>query len=61
MKNSTSFLKDRNLLVVGLGKTGVSVINKILGLSHSITGIDSNPVLDLKGLGHREGFPPDGD
>ncbi len=61
MKISTSFLKDKNLLVAGLGKTGVSVINKTLGLSRSITGIDSNPGLDLKNLGLREDLPPEGD
>lgn len=42
-------VKNKNLLVIGLGKTGVSVIKKLLGSCSSITGIDSNPELNLEG------------
>lgn len=59
MKNSASFLRGKNLLVIGLGKTGISVINKTLGLSGSITGIDSNPGLNLKSLDLVEDYHPD--
>ncbi len=41
-------VKHKNILVIGLGKTGLSVIKKILDFASSITGIDSNPDLNLK-------------
>ncbi|MFA5015096.1 MAG: UDP-N-acetylmuramoyl-L-alanine--D-glutamate ligase [Actinomycetota bacterium] len=41
-------VKNKNLLVIGLGKTGISVIKKLLGSCSSITGIDSNPGLNLE-------------
>ena len=41
-------VKNKNLLVIGLGKTGISVIKKLLGPCSSITGIDSNPELNLE-------------
>lgn len=45
MKRDTRFLRDKNLLVIGLGETGTAVINKIHPFCNSITGIDSNPSL----------------
>lgn len=41
-------VKHKNILVIGMGKTGLSVIKKLLDFESSITGIDSNPDLDLK-------------
>lgn len=49
MGRDTRFLKGKNLLVVGLGETGVSVINSIYPFCSSVMGIDSNPNLNLKG------------
>ena len=48
MDKSIDFFKDKNILVVGLGRTGISVIEKMHGLSRSLTGADSNPSLQLK-------------
>ena len=48
MGEKADFVKNNNLLVIGLGKTGISVIKKILDLCSSITAIDSNPGLDLE-------------
>jgi len=47
MEERFSLVKNKNLLVIGLGKTGISVIEKVLDLCSSITGIDSNPELNL--------------
>ncbi|MDD5600733.1 MAG: UDP-N-acetylmuramoyl-L-alanine--D-glutamate ligase [Actinomycetota bacterium] len=44
----TDFMKKYNLLVVGLGKTGVSVIKKVSDLCSSIIAVDDNPYLDLE-------------
>ena len=49
MDRNINFFKDKNLLIVGLGKTGVSVLNKMHSISRSIIGIDSNPNLKLQG------------
>ena len=49
MENRFDLIKDKRLLVIGLGKTGLSVIKKLIDFTSSITGIDSNPYLDLKG------------
>ncbi|MFZ3386427.1 MAG: UDP-N-acetylmuramoyl-L-alanine--D-glutamate ligase [Candidatus Hydromicrobium sp.] len=49
MEKKFNLVKDKNLLVVGLGRTGISVIEKILNFCCSITGIDSNPGLNLEG------------
>lgn len=49
MEKKFNLIKDKNLLVVGLGRTGISVIEKILNFCCSITGIDSNPDLNLEG------------
>src|SRR4030065_1050804 len=41
-------VKNKNLLVIGLGKTGISVIKKLLDICATITGIDSNPALNIE-------------
>jgi len=48
MEERFNLVKDKNLLVIGLGKTGISVIRKLLNLCLSITGIDNNPELNLE-------------
>ncbi|MEA2016334.1 MAG: UDP-N-acetylmuramoyl-L-alanine--D-glutamate ligase [Actinomycetota bacterium] len=50
MEKKFDFIKNKNLLVIGLGKTGISVIKKLAGLCSSITALDNNPDLDLKDL-----------
>jgi len=50
MKRRIDIVKDKNLMVVGIGKTGISVIKKLLGVCSSITAVDSNPAIDLRGL-----------
>lgn len=58
MKKETDLLKNKNLMVIGLGKTGISVIRKIIGPCASITAIDSNPGLkpenELKDISRQE-------
>ncbi len=49
MERKFNLVKDKNLLVVGLGKTGISVIGKILNFCSSIIGIDSDADLKLEG------------
>ncbi len=41
-------LKDKRVLVIGLGKSGRAVIKRIIPLAKSVTAIDSNPSLDIK-------------
>lgn len=48
MDKSIDFFKDKNILVIGLGRTGISVIEKMNGLSRSLVGVDSNQSLQLK-------------
>lgn len=48
MGERTDFIKNCNLLVIGLGKTGISVIKKMHGFCTSITAVDSNPELELE-------------
>lgn len=48
MEEITDFIKNCNLLVIGLGKTGISVIKKMHGVCSSITAVDSNPELELE-------------
>jgi UDP-N-acetylmuramoylalanine--D-glutamate ligase len=48
MEERFNLIKDKNLLVIGLGRTGISVIKKLLDLCLSITGIDNNPELNLE-------------
>jgi UDP-N-acetylmuramoylalanine--D-glutamate ligase len=49
MKSRFGLIKDKRLLVIGLGKTGLSVIKNTIGFTSHITGIDSNPYLDIEG------------
>ncbi len=46
--NIKEFLRGKNILVMGLGKTGISVINKLSGITGSIKAIDINPYLDIE-------------
>lgn len=48
MEERFNLVKDKNLLVIGLGRTGISVIKKLLNLCLSITGIDNNAELNLE-------------
>jgi UDP-N-acetylmuramoylalanine--D-glutamate ligase len=50
MKRRTDIVKDKNLMVVGVGKTGISVIKKLLGICSSIVAVDSNPDVDIRDL-----------
>lgn len=50
MVKDENFLKDKKLMVIGLGKTGTSVISAAGNISNFITAVDSNPNLDLKGF-----------
>ena len=47
MESRFDLIKGKKLLVIGLGKTGLSVIRKMLDFSSYIIGIDNNPDLDL--------------
>ena len=49
MESRFDLIKDKKLLVIGLGKTGLSVIRKMLDFSSYIIGIDNNHNLDLSG------------
>jgi UDP-N-acetylmuramoylalanine--D-glutamate ligase len=48
MEERTGFIENCNLLVIGLGKTGISVIKKMHDVCSSITAVDSNPELELE-------------
>lgn len=48
MKSRFDLIKNKRLLVIGLGRTGLSVIKKTIGLASYITGIDSNPCLNIE-------------
>jgi len=50
MEVRTGLIKNKNLMVIGLGKTGVSVIEKLIDRCSSITVIDNNPDIDLNSL-----------
>ena len=41
-----NFLKNKNILVMGLGKSGISVIKKLTSLPVSVFGMDNNPYID---------------
>jgi UDP-N-acetylmuramoylalanine--D-glutamate ligase len=47
MKSRFDLIKNKRLLVIGLGRTGLSVIKNTIGLASYITGIDSNPCLNI--------------
>jgi len=40
-------LKNKNILVLGLGKSGMSVVRKLSGFVSSITAVDTNPYLTI--------------
>jgi len=40
-------LKNKNILVLGLGKSGMSVVRKLSGFVNSITAVDANPYLTI--------------
>lgn len=42
-----NFLKNKNILVLGLGKSGISVIKKLTSLPVSVFGVDNNPYIDI--------------
>lgn len=42
-------IKNKNILVIGLGKSGIAVIKRLAGLVKSITAIDTNPFLNING------------
>jgi UDP-N-acetylmuramoylalanine--D-glutamate ligase len=48
MRNRFDLIKNKRILVIGLGKTGLSVIKNTIGLASHITGIDSNPCLEIE-------------
>jgi UDP-N-acetylmuramoylalanine--D-glutamate ligase len=50
MEERACLLKNKKLIVIGLGKSGESVVEKAIDLCSSITAIDNNPGLDLKSL-----------
>jgi UDP-N-acetylmuramoylalanine--D-glutamate ligase len=43
-----NFLKNKSILVFGLGKSGISVIKKLTSLPVSVLGIDNNPYIDIE-------------
>ncbi|MCL4378470.1 MAG: hypothetical protein M1409_08865, partial [Actinobacteria bacterium] len=47
-KNLKDYLKDKKILIIGLGKTGISVINRLAPIVKSIRAADANPYLNLE-------------
>ena len=45
-RNISKF-KGKNILIAGLGKSGISTVNKLAGFAGSITAVDSNPYLEI--------------
>ena len=43
-----NFLKNKNILVLGLGKSGISVIKKLASLPVNVFGMDNNPYIDIE-------------
>lgn len=43
-----NFLKNKNILILGMGKSGIAVIKKLAGLPVNIIGIDNNPYIEIK-------------
>ncbi|MCL5070899.1 MAG: hypothetical protein M1308_08385, partial [Actinobacteria bacterium] len=41
-------MKNKNILVLGLAKSGISVIKKLALLPVSVLGMDSNPCIDIE-------------
>jgi UDP-N-acetylmuramoylalanine--D-glutamate ligase len=56
MKSRFDLIKDKRLLVIGLGKTGISVIRNTIDFTSYITGIDSDPYLDLESAFNRNEY-----
>src|SRR4030067_451237 len=43
-----NFLKNKNILILGLGKSGISVIKKLASLPVNVFGMDNNPYIDIE-------------
>ncbi|MFO7928295.1 MAG: hypothetical protein R6U35_01365, partial [Candidatus Humimicrobiaceae bacterium] len=43
-----NFLKNKSLMVIGLGKTGISVIKNIVTKTESVIAVDDNPNIALR-------------
>ena len=41
-------LKDKKILVIGLGKSGISVLKKLSGICATVVAADSNPLLKIE-------------
>ncbi len=54
MRKALKSLKNKNVLIIGLGKTGISLINKIGNYCKSLTAVDANTDVSLEGLTTRE-------
>ncbi|HEX7560841.1 MAG TPA: UDP-N-acetylmuramoyl-L-alanine--D-glutamate ligase, partial [Candidatus Humimicrobiaceae bacterium] len=55
--NNTNFLKGKKVIVVGLGKSGISVIRKLSMIAGEVIAIDNNPLLEVEPhLGFVEGI-----
>ncbi len=46
--NTISFLRDKKAVVIGLGKSGISVIKKLVPISGHVVAIDNNPLIDVE-------------
>ena len=46
--NITDFFKGRKVIVVGLGKSGISVIRKLSLIAGEVSAIDNNPLIDVE-------------
>jgi UDP-N-acetylmuramoylalanine--D-glutamate ligase len=46
--NNTNFFNGRKVIVVGLGKSGISVIRKLSLIAGEVVAIDNNPLIDVE-------------
>ena len=46
--NNTNFFKGKKVIVVGLGKSGISVIRKLSLIAGEVIAIDNNPLLEVE-------------
>jgi UDP-N-acetylmuramoylalanine--D-glutamate ligase len=46
--NKTNFFKGKKVVVVGLGKSGISVIRKLSLIAGEVLAIDNNPFIDIE-------------
>ena len=46
--NNTNFFKGRKVVVVGLGKSGISAIRKLSLIAGEVLAIDNNPLIDVE-------------